>query len=48
MVWNRILSNTNSYYNWLLSKKDCEDLAEDIMGAIKEEKYSIILMFKNN
>ena len=38
-----IIEKMYSYYNWLLSKKDCEDLAEDIMGAIKEEKYSIIL-----
>ena len=27
------------YYSWILSQKDCEDLAEDIMEAIKEEKY---------
>ena len=31
------------YYNSLLSKKDCEDLAEDIMEAAKEEKYNKIL-----
>ena len=34
-----IIEKMYDYYNWLLSKKDCEDLAEDIMEAIKEEKY---------
>ena len=38
-----IIEKMYDYYNWLLSKKDCEDLAEDIMEAIKEEKYNKLI-----
>ena len=38
-----IIEKMYNYYNWLLSKKDCEDLVEDIMEAIKKEKYSKLI-----
>ena len=38
-----IIEKMYDYYNWLLSKKDCEDLTEDIMEAIKEEKYNKLI-----
>ena len=39
-----IIEKMYIYYNCLLSKKDCEDLTEDIMEAIKEEKnYKLIM-----
>lgn len=38
-----IIEKMYNYYNWLLSKKDCEDLVEDIMDAIKKEKYSKLI-----
>ena len=31
------------YYNALLSERDCEDLAEDIIEATKEEKFNKII-----
>lgn len=39
----RIAEKMYIYYNLLLSKKDCEDLAEDLIEVIKNERYNIIL-----
>lgn len=39
----KIAEKMYNYYKLFLSKIDCEDLSEDIMELITEEKYNIIL-----
>ena len=38
-----IIEKMYDYYKLILSNKDCEDLTEDIMEAIQEEKYNKLI-----